>query len=365
MRIIRALLSLILLAFVTPPASPAIRPSFSVDYASWRATHIALVSTTSVDGNFEVVESWKGDLRVGERLDVPQLSPYKSAVPISQYPKSWPPTAVDGVSELIPRQPVGSRMVLFLKSRGQGPREGTGEAVGRGWDAADLLDDMNASVVWIDASRLYCFMQIRNPGPSVLASLPGSEQQLRTRVMEVVGIQEDMTLALAAKNGEDRAERLERYVHSDVFPARLLALEELGKSGPLALRPICRMLDDPAFADVASELVKALVQTGADGAGEELDKRLRQELTFWKSTGPSLSRDWWNTDPRPHAPLRDRYTKTYELVVGLEQTHYLASLDAVIQLRDFWISLPQLNDPSSPSGIVEECGKLIRQSRAK
>jgi len=358
--------SLILLAVLAHPASPAIRPSFSVDYSSWHATHVALVVTTTTDGSFEVVESWKSDLRVGERLDIPQLSPYRTAVPISQYPKSWPEVARGGVSELIPRQPVGSRLVLFLRSRadGQVPKEGTGEPERHGWESADLMEDMKASVVWIDDGQLYRFTQLMNPGPFVLFALPVSEEKLRNRVAEIVSIQGNMTTARAAKSGEERAERLKPYVRSDVFPAQLLALEELGKSGPSAVRPICGMLDDPAFAEEASELVKALVRAGGEAVGEELNKRLRQDLAFWKSTGLSLSQGWWNEDPRPHAPLRERYGKTYELLVGLEQIHYSPALNTVVQLRDFLISLPQLNDPSGLNQIVEECDKLIGKRQA-
>ena len=64
-------------------------------------------------------------------------------------------------------------------------------------------------------------------------------------------------------DGRERAERLKSHVRSDVFPAQQFALEELGKSGPSAVRAICEMLDDPAFADEASELAKALVRQEA------------------------------------------------------------------------------------------------------
>jgi len=227
------------------------------------------------------------------------------------------------------------------------------------------MNDMKASAVWIDDGQLYCFTQVMNPGPSLLFVMPDSEEKLRYRVAEIVGIQENMTTVLAAKSGEERAEGLKPYVRSELFPAQLLALEELGKSGPSAVRPICGMLDDPAFADEAAELVKALVQAGGESVGEELNDRLRQELAFWKSTGPSLSQGWWNEDMRPHAPLRERYGETYELNVGLETTHYSAPLNTAVQLRDFWISLPQLNDPNGLNKIVEECDKLIGQLRTK
>jgi hypothetical protein len=350
------------LVILARPALVAFRPSFSLDYSSWHATHIVLVMTTSTDGTFEVVESWKGNLRVGERLVVPELIPSQNAIPLSGYPQSWPTGASDGVSEQIPKQPVGSRMVLFLKSSAmeQVPTKRTDKPERHGWKPSDIMDSMKASAVWLDGDQLYCFSQHLNPGPSLLLACRYSEERVRTRVAEIRGIQESMTVALAATDGEERAERLKPYVHSDVLPAQTFALEELGKTGPSGVRTIRGMLDDPAFTDEASALVKALVQAGGEAVGQELNNHLLQDVAFWKSTGPLLPQDWWNEDTTAHAPLREQYDRTYELIAGLEQTHYAAALTTATQLRDLWRSLPQLNDPSGVDQMAEECDKLIR-----
>src|SRR5271169_32229 len=131
--------SLILLVALAHPAFPAIRPSFRLDYSSWHATQIVLAVTTPVDGTFKVVESWKGDLRVGERLVIPELRPEPNAVPISRYPKEWSEAVRGGVSEQIPRELAGSRMVLFLKSSadGQVPTSRTDESGRYGWKPSD------------------------------------------------------------------------------------------------------------------------------------------------------------------------------------------------------------------------------------
>jgi hypothetical protein len=62
------------------------RPSFVLDYSAWKATHIVLVETTDEDGRFEVVESWKGDLKPGESITIPEMRPGPNAVPIARYP---------------------------------------------------------------------------------------------------------------------------------------------------------------------------------------------------------------------------------------------------------------------------------------
>lgn len=350
-----------LLFALAHPAFAAFRPSFKLDDSSWHSTHIVLVMTTPADGAFEVVESWKGDLSLGERLAIPELRPAPDAIPISRYPKSWSEAVRGGVSELVPRVPVGSRMVLFLSRTDETlGANGTDKVGAQGWKPSDLMDTLNASVLWIDGYQLYCFTQLLNPGPSVLFALPDSETKVRNRVAEIKQIQENMTVALATTNGVERAERLKPYVRSDVFPAQLFALAELGKSGSDAVRTILEMLDDPSFADQSPELVKALAQAGGESVGAELNSRLRADLAFWRSKGSSLSQGWWNEDARIHAPLRERYDHTYQLVVGLEKTQYTGALNTATQLRDLWRSLPQLNDPQGLNELAKECDKLIR-----
>jgi hypothetical protein len=173
-----------------------------------------------------------------------------------------------------------------------------------------------------------------------------------------------MSAILAEKDGRARALRLKPYVESKIIPARLFAVEELGKSGPSAVGTIEEMLDDPGYSERASELVDAMVKAGGKAVGDELNRRLERDLAFWVRTGPSLSRGWWNEDPTPSSPLRNRYVQTYRLVYGLEQTGYPGALSTAIKLRDLWRSLPQLDDPSGLSQMVVECDKLIAQLRS-
>ena len=69
------------------PLHAALRPSFNVDGCSWNATHVVLVQTTAGEGVVPVVESWKGDLKPGDAIEVPELKPNQNAVAISSYPK--------------------------------------------------------------------------------------------------------------------------------------------------------------------------------------------------------------------------------------------------------------------------------------
>jgi hypothetical protein len=362
----RLCLPLILLAVSPRLASARIEPSFELDYCAWYSTHVVVVEVTAKDGVLSVVESWKGELRPGEHISIPELTPAFGAKPISLYPTKTNFFAYDKarLGEQIPRQPVGSRMVLFLKS-------GEGSEVSRTtntnsvekWRPADLFDEMKTSTAWIDGEQVYSFQQLINPGASKLFVLHSSLQQMKSRVTEINRIHKKLTEVVSNGNSGARAEGLKPYVHSTLFEAQRFALNELGKCGPSALSTIRGMLDDPAFADEAAELVRSLVEAGGEQVGEELNSRLQKELAFWQATAPSLSRGWWNQDATPHAPLRERYMQTFQLILALERTHYTPASITATQLGEFWRSLPKLNDSSGLNQIAEECQKLVGHLR--
>lgn len=348
-----------LVALATNRAFCGIRPSFMLDYSSWHATHIVLVTTTTDGATFEVLESWKGDLKTGERIVIPQLRPAQKAIAVSLYPKSWEEAVNGGVNEGIPKQLPGSRMVLFLRSSGESPtREGPERTARHLWEPADLFSEMKTAALWIDGSQVYGFVQLMNPGPSVLFDLSISEQRVRERVLEVGNAQQELAHCIAESDGANRAECLKPYAKTDIFPARKFALDELAKAGPGAVPAIRRMLDDPSFSRDASALVNALAMAGGEGVAEELNTRLRQDLAFWKSTAPSLSQGWWNQDLNSGTPLRGRYSETYQLLVALEHTHYSPGRTAAIELCAVWSSVPAMSDPSSFDQMADECRKL-------
>lgn len=347
-----------LIAAAMSSAFGAIRPSFRLDHSVWKATDVVLAVTTTTDGTFEVVESWKGDLRAGQLVVVPELRPPANAQQISTEPASEPRLCNPG-SQAIPKQPSGSRIVLFLvKSGDLSQRMEAGKIEIGGWKPSDLLDSMQASVVWIDGSEPYAFEQVVNPGPPLLCKLPTSETEIRNRVAEVSSVQAQVSVAISVENGEDRAERLRPFVGSDILPARLEALEQLGKCGPSSVRVISGMLDDPAFADQESDLIDDLATAGGWQAGKELHRRLANELEFWRTKGPTLLRGWIDRDTSIHAPLRERFWVTRELVVGLGKVRYRPARDTVAELRTFWRSVPQLSDGFGE--FLQDCDKTIQ-----
>lgn len=153
-RIVRWCSTLLVIFVLACPAFSGIRPSFRLDYSSWHATHIVLVATTSTDGTFEVLESWKGDLKIGQRVVVPELRPSSKAVPISLYPKSWSDAVAGGVTEMIPQLLAGSRMILFLESEERQTLTNKTGKTEHSWKPADIFGEMKTSVLWIDGATM-------------------------------------------------------------------------------------------------------------------------------------------------------------------------------------------------------------------
>jgi hypothetical protein len=116
-----------------------------------------LVATTPQDDVFEVIMSWKGNLNAGDHIMVPELEPVSNAIPISLYSKQvrpYNPSDARDIGE-IPRQPVGSRMVLFLKQAGDvDPASDIRNGItAHEWQSADLFQEMRASVIWMDGTQ--------------------------------------------------------------------------------------------------------------------------------------------------------------------------------------------------------------------
>src|SRR5215475_13799361 len=160
-----SLLWVLVISFVQPSLA-AIRPTFLLDYCSLHATDVVLVEVTRRPGVFRVMESWKGNLRAGKLVTVPEMHPSTGAMEIVADPKDFDDIVKGGPNELIPAQRIGSHVVLFLKK--------SPEASSDNWKSAAPFGEMKASAVWIDGGHLYAFRQLVNPGPSVLAPLDTS-----------------------------------------------------------------------------------------------------------------------------------------------------------------------------------------------
>ena len=366
----------ILLAIGAIPVDAGIRPSFSLDHCSWNATYIVLVQTTPRDGVFSVVESWKGDLKPRDSLEVPELKPNKDAVPISSYPKpqGFGSQDTQGISEQIPRQPVGSRMILFLKKKEEGgvASPSVGNTAGTRWEPANTWGGMKVSALWIDGEKSYCFVQWMNPGPSALSeclsfqTMSSDVAVFTARIQRVLQVQKHLAETMAMKNNpEVRADRLGRIVLGDVWEAQREALGVLGKSGTVALPEILQVMDEPPVPYDGNVTIRAFVEAAGKDSGKLLHARLQQDLIYWKAVGPTLTPNWLDQLGEPGASLFVKFDETELLIRELDQEHYAPAAQTAAELRDFWVSQPLLYDPKWGERDLRNGGTALEMIRAE
>ena len=175
MKFLITITSVLFLLAVSSTASAGIRPSFSPEGCSWRATDIVVVTEgAQIDGNFTVIETWKGDLKPGETISVPELGQFKEQDARLIYSEPWSDN-----KELQRRYVSGERMILFLRDarkpqdfgedEDDDTQTGTSETRTSRWKPTNPMGtEIKYSTAWIENGKVYCFIQIMNPGDSAL-----------------------------------------------------------------------------------------------------------------------------------------------------------------------------------------------------
>ena len=352
-------ISVIVLGLSASQARAGIRPSFSLETCSWNATDIVIATEgKKIDGLFRVLETLKGDLNPGDTINIP---------PLASFAAEASRTVADPWYEKEKKSHVivtGERMILFLK---KDPSQLPGEnglrpsAESIRWTSANYYREMTVSVVWLEQEKAFGFVQVMNPGPSVLISL-SSEEELRNGVLEVLDIQKSFLQAVSIADPAKRAEAFEPFVHHSLYQARDEADNQLKKCGKAALPVLRRMLSDDALLDVHSSLVEILSQVGTSEARADFAGLIAKDVEFWRWTGPVLKKGWWNGEGFDSLtevePLRNRYSRDYGALLGLQRRPYRASEGPVTELRALWRSLPQLADMGQ---ISEACDAVLKE----
>lgn len=356
---------LLLLCGFPSLTSAGIRPSFDLEGCSWNATHIVVATEgKTIDGVFRVLESWRGDLKVGDTITIPELASFgpPSARTVSDFwfekPKSGPRTVV-----------TGDRMILFLKqdSSESIPENGdnvTPSSMSIQWKSASFYREWNSSVAWLDEGKSYAFIQVINPGPSLLVPLSKSEDDLKNRALEVKAAQDALADAAAIVDPVARAEALAPFTHHELYWAQSAAFEALEKTGKPALPTLRKMLADDSRLDIHDQTVSVIALVGQGEVGPDLTGVVQKSLEFWSLTAPGLKKGWWNGegfDSLDDAePLRDRYMEVYRALIVLRERPYRESEKVVTQFRDFWRSMPQLVEVGSDS-MTKACDDILRE----
>jgi hypothetical protein len=352
---VRIYLTILLLLLAAPAVRAGIRPSFNIESSAWFATHVVVVTEgEKIDGNLTVLESWKGDLAPGEVISVPELAAFSAKASRLIRKPIW-----DRSTE--PEHYVtGDRMVLFLKEKPRAKTEGEESVRDRSWASANQWGGMDVSVLWVEGEKTYAFIQVMNPGASILIDYGKSEGEMNKIFSEIDADHASLERAAAVKDPAARAEALEPFTAHEVYLASEAAFEGLRGCGRAALPTLRRLLLDETKLKMHEQVIETMSEIGGEDVGEELTRVVGEELTFWKATAPGLSKDWWNHFNVPETEdLRDRYSKLYAALLGLKKLKHAGSYAVVAELRDYWRSLPQLDDGDEENQITTACNELL------
>jgi hypothetical protein len=371
---VKNLATLLFFLAVSTPVLAGIRPSFSPEGCSWRATDIVVVTEGSeIDGNFKVLETWKGDLKPGQTISIPELAQFKEQAARSLYSGPWAEKEGDGK----PRYVSGARMILFLRdaNRPQGYSEhdawrtDESDTTNARWKPTNPMGtEMKYSTAWIEDDKVYAFVQIMNPGDSVLVSC-GTESELKTEVDCVVSTQIGLNTALAIPDVAARVESLELFAKDSISYASDRAFAGLTECGEAALPVLRRILENESLGELHEYAVEAFAKAGGKAVGPELTMRLEKEVEFWKRTGPTLQNGWWNGkgsgSDQMNAieavdPLRTRYGVLLDLVYAVGAIRYAPAERVLIDLNNLSRSVPQLGFDQ----IGDACDEVLRESGA-
>lgn len=320
-------------------ASAGIRPSFNEDHCTWNATHILVVTEgDKIDGDVEVLESWKGDMKKGDRITIPEL-----AVFAAEKERAVNYMFIEKTPGLAARVTC-SRMVLFLTKREKKAAGGQrGQVV---WEPAAEWGGVKVSTAWVEAGRVYAFAQQINPGPSELISWGITERELHTGVEGVLQTRAVLSKALAGPDADKSAEavlQLLRRTESDYV--RSLALDAVVEAGEVGLPALRRVLGEAALEGQHGDAVWAMRKLPADLAATELTRVVTEELAYWRKVGPGLKKGWWDEvgmKAEEKERLRNRYSRAHSALQVLGNLRTEGCRDEVTAFRDWWKSLPQL-----------------------
>ena len=364
------LATLLFFLAVSTPVLAGIRPSFSPEGCSWRATDIVVVTEGSeIDGNFKVLETWKGDLKPGQTISVPELGQFKEKDARSIYSRSW----VEKESDSRPRYVSGERMILFLRdaNKPQGDSEDDDTETGESdvstsrWKPTNPMGtEMKYSTAWIENGEVYCFVQIMNPGDPVIISA-GTETELKTEVDCVVSTQSGLNTALAIPDLAARAESLEPFAKDSMSWARDRTFSGFTECGEAAFPVLRRMLDNESLREFHGDVIEALAKAGGKTVGPELTTWLEKEVEFWKRIGPTLQIGWWEgkgfgSDQENASeavkPLQTRYQALEHAVYALGAIRYTAAERVLIELNNLLRAFPQLHFDQ----VTHACDEVLR-----
>jgi hypothetical protein len=347
-----------LLVTIASPTSAAIRPSFYLDYSVWKATHIVLTTEGDlIDGRLTVIESWKGDLEPDTDIILPELADFADAK--SRRVRDW--WQRRDLPEPYARVVSGSRMVLFLIESEATEQTTSSDSKPRAWLPASYYGrgGFKVSVAWLEQGEAYAFLQVSNPGPSVLTHL-GTAIEMKARVVVFDVIQANLGKAVDDRDPVLAAQSLRAFHRQEFHYGAKASIESLGRMGGIALPTLRRLLGDITLYHWHPDIISSLVAAGGVDVAPDLTAIVKEGLAFWQERLPKLKKDWWNSAPdNQRRGLRNKYKRLLAALRALRHLRYAPCRDVVSAVHDLWQSDDTLSDVGN-SQMTRACDAVLK-----
>jgi hypothetical protein len=359
----RLLFAIVVLGFWPAISTAGVLPSFDAHGNVWMATHIVVT-----EGG-KVVESWKGDLNVGDTLPEGAAKFTRIAVPDVESGWELPGQKLAKVT--------GKRMILFLAYRapeGEDPKKPVW--MGATWSTY-LFNQVYStiSVAWVEGDDVYTAVDGGLVSGSRYALIKkGTVAGLKQRADLGLALKAEVAAATAEKDLGRRADRLvaiapfaEKY-HSYALSDCLEAISSCGKAG---VPHLIRWAYDQN-AQYRSEAFGALCSLGDEGF-DGVAMLLTDEAGFWSSALHRLEpaesidhflyRDRCPASRGPHH-LRSLLSMVHWMKLSKENRERLRNLTALKKL-DKTLDEPGMKPEKTPMIEAHEILKDILAGKFK
>ncbi len=346
-----------LLVAIASPTSAGIRPSFQLDHSVWKATHIVLATEGDlIDGRLRVIESWKGNLEPDTEIILPELADFADAK--SRRVHDW--WQRRDLPEPYARVVSGSRMVLFLVEFDPTDKTRPSDSKPRAWLPASYHGHggFKVSVAWLERGEAYAFVQVLNPGPSVLTHR-GTGVEMKARVVEFGVIQAHLGEAVDRRAPVLAAQSLRAFHRQEFYCGAKASIKSLGRMGGVALPMLRRLLDDRTLSHWHPDIISSLVAAGGADVAPDLTAIVKEGLAFWQERLPTLKKGWWNSAPdNERGGLRNKYKRLLAALRALRPLRYKPCRAVVSAVRDLWQSDDTLSDIGD-SQMARACNAVL------
>lgn len=352
--------SLALLIGLALPSSAfaRIELTFSLETCVWHATDIVVVEAGGeIDDHFLVAKTLLGELKIGEEIVVPELGAFRDKTARQIH------TIVEGEE---PRFVTGKRMILFLQK--DSPEESSAEVK---WQSANLLGrhrlPMQLSVAWIEDKQAFAINQTGLHERAGITSWQGGTAALFAEANKLIDQKAKFLKAESIEDATAKANAMFEFSIGDNYFVRRAAFEDLAECGPAAKPVLMKILANEKFARFHGDAISCLGKALDDKAAPLLVDILKTETAFWKKRAPDLSVGWWNGKDLNWGEvnkLRDRYGRLSASLRSMAENPQPQFVMPVTELRDFWRSLPQLEDKSGLNQISEEANEVLKMLRS-